>query len=121
MWQLESEATKACSGSGRLAPSTTGTGGKHAYTDKGMGDREPVRYSIVVPSWNEEATIASVLAAVRPMTDDLLVVDGGSTDRTVEIAHSYQARIVQDHGGSIKLDSGAGGPTKVHINLPVAS
>lgn len=55
-------------------------------------------YSIVVPARNEEQTIGDVLRLVRPMTDDLIVVDGHSTDRTVALAEQYGARVVQDSG-----------------------
>src|SRR5947209_7919038 len=57
-----------------------------------------VPFTIVVPSRNEEETIGSVLRLIRPMTDDLIVVDGHSSDRTVEIARDYGARIVLDNG-----------------------
>ena len=55
-------------------------------------------YSIVVPARNEEETIGDVLENVRHMTDDLIVVDGHSSDDTVRIARSYGARVVQDNG-----------------------
>ena len=55
-------------------------------------------YSIVVPARNEEETIGNVLEVVRHMTDDLIVVDGQSSDETVGIARWYSARVVQDNG-----------------------
>src|SRR5262245_3820175 len=55
-------------------------------------------YSIVVPARNEEETIGNVLEVVRDMTDDLIVVDGHSSDETVVIARRYGARVVQDNG-----------------------
>ena len=55
-------------------------------------------YSIVVPARDEEETIGDVLENVRHMTDDLIVVDGHSSDDTVRIARSYGARVVQDNG-----------------------
>jgi glycosyltransferase involved in cell wall biosynthesis len=55
-------------------------------------------YSIVIPARNEEETIGEVLRDVRDMTDDLIVVDGHSTDRTIAIAREYGDRIVQDNG-----------------------
>ena len=58
-----------------------------------------VPYSIVVPARDEEETIGAVLSEVRGLTNDLIVVDGASSDRTVEIASTYGARIVQDDGG----------------------
>jgi dolichol-phosphate hexosyltransferase len=57
-----------------------------------------VPYSIVVPARNEEETIDAVLHSVRRMTDDLIVVDGHSSDATVAIARRHAARIVEDHG-----------------------
>ena len=55
-------------------------------------------YTVVVPARNEEETIGAVLHAVRPLTDDLVVVDGRSTDRTFAIASAHGARVVQDDG-----------------------
>jgi dolichol-phosphate hexosyltransferase len=55
-------------------------------------------YSIVVPARNEEDTIGDVLEVVRHMTDDLIVVDGQSSDNTVVIAQRYGARVVHDNG-----------------------
>ena len=53
-------------------------------------------YSIVIPARNEEETIGDVLRGVREMTDDLIVVDGHSTDRTIAIAGNTVARMVQE-------------------------
>jgi len=55
-------------------------------------------YSIVVPARNEEQTIGDVLRAVRDMTDDLIMIDGHSSDATVAIARQYGARVVEDNG-----------------------
>lgn len=63
-----------------------------------MIDRGSISFSIVVPARNEEETIGEVLHSVRDMTDDLIVVDGHSTDKTVAIALEYEARVVKDHG-----------------------
>jgi len=55
-------------------------------------------FSVVVSARNEEATIGEVLRGVRDCTDDLIVVDGHSSDNTVNIARQYHARVVEDHG-----------------------
>ncbi len=55
-------------------------------------------FSVVIPARNEEATIGDVLRGVRDLTDDLIVVDGHSSDHTVEIAQQFHARVVADHG-----------------------
>ena len=55
-------------------------------------------YSIVVPARNEEQTLADVLRAIQNMTEDLILVDGHSTDATVTIAREHGVRVVQDNG-----------------------
>jgi len=53
------------------------------------------RVALVIPTLNEEAAIGGVIAAVpRVAVDDIIVVDSGSTDRTVERARSAGARVV---------------------------
>jgi tetratricopeptide (TPR) repeat protein len=42
---------------------------------------------------NEEATLAHCLESVRPVVDEMIVLDTGSTDRTVEIAQDFGAII----------------------------
>lgn len=46
--------------------------------------------SIVVITFNEEANLARTLASVT-WADEILVLDSGSTDRTREVAESFQA------------------------------
>jgi 2-phospho-L-lactate transferase/gluconeogenesis factor (CofD/UPF0052 family) len=63
--------------------------------------------SIIVPVLNEEATIEQVVKALTAldfqpfgMTKEIIVADGGSTDRTVEIARSIpSARFCRLEGG----------------------
>ena len=42
---------------------------------------------------NEEQCLAQCLESVRDIVDEMIIVDTGSTDRTVEIAEKYGARI----------------------------
>src|SRR5947209_13577200 len=45
--------------------------------------------SVVVLTYNEEPNIASCLESCSRLSDDLVVLDSGSTDRTIEIARSF--------------------------------
>ena len=53
--------------------------------------------SVVIITHNEEANIGRTLESVRPLVSDgkgeIIVVDSGSTDRTVEIARSFDAKV----------------------------
>jgi glycosyltransferase involved in cell wall biosynthesis len=51
--------------------------------------------SVVVLTFNSEATIGATLASARKVSDDLHVVDSFSTDRTLEIAKAAGANVVQ--------------------------
>jgi len=51
--------------------------------------------STVVITYNEEDNIARCLESVALFSDEILVVDSHSTDRTVEIARDLGARIIQ--------------------------
>jgi glycosyltransferase involved in cell wall biosynthesis len=55
-----------------------------------------VRLSVALITLNEEATLPRTLESVMPLVSDgkgeIIVVDSGSTDRTLEIARSYGAR-----------------------------
>jgi glycosyltransferase involved in cell wall biosynthesis len=53
------------------------------------------RVALVIPTLNEEDAIGGVLAGVPPgAVDDIIVVDSGSSDRTVERAQAAGARVV---------------------------
>jgi Tfp pilus assembly protein PilF len=45
---------------------------------------------------NEERVLSSCLASVRALVDEVIVVDTGSTDRTIEIAESFGARVYRE-------------------------
>jgi len=56
-----------------------------------------VTLSVVIITHNEEANLARTLESVKPLVADgkgeIIVVDSGSTDRTVEIAKSFGAKV----------------------------
>lgn len=50
--------------------------------------------SVLIMTWNEEANLPACLASLD-WSDDIVVLDSFSTDRTVEIAEAAGARVVQ--------------------------
>ncbi len=49
--------------------------------------------SVLILTKNEEINIADAIESARQCTGDIIVVDSGSTDKTVEIAESMGARV----------------------------
>lgn len=49
--------------------------------------------SVALATFNEETNIAACLNSVRNFADEIVIVDGESTDKTVEIAQKYGARV----------------------------
>jgi glycosyltransferase involved in cell wall biosynthesis len=61
--------------------------------------------SIIIPTYNEEKIIAATLrtltaglASCRDMQSEIIVSDGGSSDRTVELAKPYASKVVVHSG-----------------------
>lgn len=55
---------------------------------------KPVRLSVIIATHNEETNIGACLDAVKELADEVLVADGESTDRTVEIAKAKGAIVL---------------------------
>lgn len=68
--------------------------------------------SVIIPTLNEEKNLASAIASLRGEWKEgeleIIVVDGGSTDHTLEVARSQDARIVEVPAGRARqLNAGA--------------
>jgi glycosyltransferase involved in cell wall biosynthesis len=50
--------------------------------------------SVVIPTLNEEANIGWVLERIPAWVEEVILVDGGSEDRTVEIARTLRCEVV---------------------------
>ncbi|MFH0938380.1 MAG: glycosyltransferase family 2 protein [Planctomycetota bacterium] len=53
------------------------------------------KLSVLAPVFNEEHNLQACLESVRDIADEILVVDSFSTDRTLDIAQRFGARIIQ--------------------------
>jgi glycosyltransferase involved in cell wall biosynthesis len=54
------------------------------------------RVAAIIPALDEEQAIGLVVADVRPLVDEVVVVDNGSRDRTAEVARGAGARVVAE-------------------------
>lgn len=61
--------------------------------------------SVVLAVYNEEENIAKCLTSVKNIANEVVIVDGGSKDKTVDITKSYKAKLIQTSN-----------PTNFHIN-----
>ena len=82
-----------------FAPGTQSTAGKQSQLTAGarrsIADQAvaAARISLTMIVKNEEANLPHALESVRGLFDEIIVVDTGSHDRTVAIAHEFGARV----------------------------
>lgn len=69
--------------------------------------------SVVIPTLDEEAAIAGAIESVRSEGEcEIVVADGGSTDRTLEIAERLAHRVLScPKGRGVQLNAGADAST----------
>jgi glycosyltransferase involved in cell wall biosynthesis len=59
------------------------------------------RISIIIPTLNEEKNIQNLLGSLEKQTlpdYEVIIVDGGSTDGTVDVANDYHSRVIVEEG-----------------------
>ncbi|TYC59039.1 glycosyltransferase [Marinobacter sp. BW6] len=72
---------------------------------------DPFSLSVIVPVWMEAAGVTDTLRALQPIRargHEVIVVDGGSSDRTVELARPLCDRVVvSEKGRAVQMNAGA--------------
>ena len=70
-----------------------------------MTAAEPVRLSVVIPAYNEEACLPATLASLQRQQVaggfEVIVVDNASTDGTAEVAARLGARVVREEAAGV--------------------
>ena len=72
-----------------------------------------MKISTVIPTKNEARMISEIIRGVKKFSDEVLVVDGHSTDDT--------ARIAKDEGAKIVLDNGLGKGDAIRLAIRQAA
>lgn len=71
-----------------------------------------MKISVIIPTLNEEARIETVLKSIKTQMYDgeveIIVADGNSTDRTVEISQKYANKVVSETTRTIAAGRQAG-------------
>jgi len=68
------------------------------------------KISVTLATYNEEKNIAKVLESVKELADEIVIVDGTSKDKTVEIAREFGAHVIVREN-----------PKIFHINKQIAN
>ena len=80
----------------RTVPQTAGTRDRRS-TPRG-GPRRPPLVSVVIPTLNEARNLPHVFGALPEELHEIVLVDGGSTDDTVEVARRLRPDVVVPRG-----------------------
>lgn len=71
-----------------------------------MIEKNDLRFSVVIPCYNEEKGIRRVLEKKPDFVDEVIVVDNGSKDATIKVAKSYNVNVLVEeekgYGKAIK-------------------
>jgi len=52
------------------------------------------KISVAIATFNEEKNINECLESVKDLADEIVIVDGSSTDKTVEIVKNYGVKVI---------------------------
>lgn len=54
-----------------------------------------MKYTVIVPAYNEERNIGKLLGKLTSITKNVIVVDDGSTDKTYEVARRFGVKVIR--------------------------
>jgi glycosyltransferase involved in cell wall biosynthesis len=69
--------------------------------------------SVVIPAYNEEVAIGSVVLGAKQFSDQVIVIDDGSTDRTAQLAELAGAKVIR-----LERNSGKANALMCGLNIP---
>lgn len=64
-----------------------------------------IKISVALAVFNEEKNLKNCLESVKDLADEIVVVDGGSSDKTLEIAKEFEVKVIKTNN-----------PINFHIN-----
>lgn len=67
-----------------------------------------MKLSVIVLTKNEETQIKGCLDSIHELADEIIVVDSGSTDKTLEVAKKYNAKIFIDKSDDFSVKRNLG-------------
>jgi len=78
-------------------------------SEDGLTSPSPCRISIIIPTLNEVENIAQTIRGTQGASDvEVIVVDGGSTDKTMKVARSCGATVITSPPGRARqMNAGA--------------
>src|SRR5260370_18844070 len=89
-------------------PAPVGQGGREGWDAPGLPGEPRVTISIIIPTLNESCCLAESLHQLRALSPrEILVIDGGSSDATVEQAQSADRVLQGARGRAAQMNLGA--------------
>jgi rSAM/selenodomain-associated transferase 2 len=76
-----------------------------------------MKLAIIVPMLNEAAGIGTTLATLRELGAEIVAVDGGSSDKTIEIASAHADQILHSARGRARQMNAGAAATQADILL----
>lgn len=53
-----------------------------------------MKLTVIIPTLNEEKDLPDTLRSIKELADEILVIDSGSTDKTIKIAKDYDTKVI---------------------------